>query len=162
MNESQEEILVGRTLHYVVDIEGSPRCRAAIVVEDWDNSRVNLVVFPDGSNDGKYGIDNHEHRYSFSSGEPVFGGPSNVHSTTTGPANIPLMVRWEQNVMPNHAHRAVGSWHWPRECYRLEQPAAPFIDPDTKQKYFHTHGSGFRDENNCPACIMEKNVNARR
>ncbi len=100
-----DDLLISRVLHYVIEVKGKLKCRAALVVEDWGGGeKVNLVVFPDGSNDEKYGIDNHIH-----------SGPS---GPTSG-ANVPLLSRWETSVLPNHDEKAAGTWHWPRECSRL-------------------------------------------
>lgn len=105
--EFSDELLIARVLHYVIQVRGKLKCRAAIVVEDWGGGeKVNLVVFPDGSNDEKYGIDDHSHRVDGT----VF---------PTGPANVPLLNRWETSISPDHNKKTVGTWHWPRECSRL-------------------------------------------
>lgn len=155
MNENQDtldEIQVGRVLHFVIP---SGRCRPAIVVEDWQNNGqpglCNLVVFPDGSNDGKYGADDHTHQYD--SGEPRIGGKS--FRSATDKANLPLLTGWETSVHPNHAVRAVRTWHWGRECSKLHQPSAPFIHEETKEIYHHNHVDGMIDPHNCQGCIAE-------
>lgn len=153
MNENfdLDEIQISRIVHFVIP---SGKCRPAIVTEDWKESGkpgyVNLVVFPDGSNDGKYGVDDHTHQYAV--GPHIIGGKQPRESTDK--ANLPLLTGWETSVLPNHAVRAVRSWHWGRECNKLHQPPAPFID-DNKQVFHHNHGDGIVDIHNCSGCIAQ-------
>lgn len=153
MNENQDtldEIQTGRIVHFVIPLG---KCRPAIVTEDWKESGkpgyCNLVVFPDGSNDGKYGIDDHIHRFT-NTPVPIEGLPTE----RTDRANLPLLTGWETSVHPNHAIRAVRTWHWGRECNKLRKPQAPFIDDD-KQISHHNHEEGFKDLHNCSGCITE-------
>lgn len=148
MNENQdtlEEIQVGRIVHFVIP---SGKCRPGLVVEAWENSGkpgyCNLVVFPDGSNDSKYGIDDHTHR--------MLNVPITVdYSARTGSANLSLLSRWETSVLPNHAVRAVRTWHWGRECNKLRQPSTPFID-ENEEIHHHNHADGMTDPHNCQGC----------
>lgn len=152
MNDQEfnvDEAQVGRILHFVTR-EGN--CRPALVVNDWPGAGrpgyVNLVVFPDGSNDRDrdYGIDKHVHKLE--------------EDKRTDIANMPLLTRWETSVHPNHAVRAVGFWHWPRECKNLQDAAPPYIDK-AGVKTFHTHAAGIVDARNCYACRHESNEVAR-
>lgn len=151
--ETLDDVQIGRILHFVIP---SGKCRPAIVVEDWPEAGkpgyCNLVVFPDGSNDGKYGVDDHTHQYVM--GEPMIGGKS--MRSATDKANLPLMTGWETSVLPNHAVRAVRTWHWPRECKNLHKPAVPFVD-DEKRVNHHNHAEGMKDYHNCIGCIAEQN-----
>ena len=147
MNEnidSLDEIQISRIVHFVIP---SGKCRPAIVTEDWKESGkpgyVNLVVFPDGSNDGKYGVDDHTHRLPIAATE------------RTDKANLPLLTGWETSVLPNHAVRAVRTWHWGRECNKLHTPPDPFIYEDTKEIYHHNHVDGMTDPHNCQGCIAQ-------
>lgn len=158
MNENQDtldEVSVGRILHFVIP---SGKCRPAITVEDWQGNGqpglCNLVVFPDGSNDGKYGVDDHTHQTTGSKSiDPrIFG--DGVIAERTGSANLPLLVGWETSVHPNHAVKAIRTWHWPRECKGLHPPASPFTD-ENKETWHHNHVDGMRDPHNCPGCIAE-------
>lgn len=155
MNEnfdSLDEIQISRIVHFVIP---SGKCRPAIVTEDWKESGkpgyCNLVVFPDGSNDGKYGVDDHTHQYvieeDITSGKPVWD--------STKKANLPLLTGWETSVHPNHAVRAVRTWHWGRECNKLHKPSDPFIHEDTKEIYHHNHADGMVDPHNCQGCIVQ-------
>lgn len=136
---------VGRVLHFVIENRHGIRCRPAVVVEDWPESGkpgyVNLQVFTDGSNDGHYGLDDHEHGMSI--------GPR------TEKANETLSTRWETSVLPNHAVKAVRSWHWPRLCSGLEQPPEPYVD-GSNTRYHHNHKAEMADEHNCLACSAIK------
>lgn len=132
---------VGRILHLVIT---SGRCRPATVVEAFEYSQnkpgaVNLVVLLDGSNDGLIGVDQHTH----SSAELL---------NPTNGANVPLLTRWETSVLPNHAVRAVRSWHWPRECANLAHPLAPFTSKE-KEVFYHNHIEGIEDIQRCYACL---------
>jgi hypothetical protein len=140
---NMDEAQVGRILHFVIsDSQGRSQCRPAIVVNDWPAQGkpgyVNIVVFTDGSNDGKYGTDDHVHN----------------GLNKADPANLTLSNRWETSVLPNHAVRAIRSWHWPRECKALAQPASPFVN-SAKERYHHNHADGMVDTHNCSACHME-------
>ena len=151
MNEeiNVDEAQIGRVLHFVIDKSGRPQCRPALVVEDWPSQGkpgyVNLVVFPDGSNDGKWGIDNHAHQ---------LGKTEEGASVVTLGTNVPLLTRWETSVLPNHAVRAVRSWHWPRECIRLEQPMEPY-KPEHENPIPHNHAVSVVDTHNCYACSRQ-------
>lgn len=152
-----DEAQIGRVLHFVIDKAGQPQCRPAFVVHDWPSQGkpgyVNLVVFPDGTNDGKYGTDQHDHSYSYTEGEMVIGGQSNMRSGRVGGANSSLLTRWETSVFPNHGTKAVRSWHWPRECARLQEPMAPYKAQDGLQH--HNHADGVVDVHNCYACSRQ-------
>lgn len=148
MNENQDSVdnaEIVRLLHFVLDKYPYPnKCRPAMVVEDWPgrwpSGLVNLVVFPDGTNDGPYGVDDHRHYHN------------NEH---TDRANTSLLIRWETSVLPNHSIKAVRSWHWPRECKNLHEPAEVFIDEFTKERYYHNHADGLEDLHNCVGCIAK-------
>ena len=146
-NDNLDDIQVGRIVHLVIP---SGRCRPAIVTENWKESGkpgyVNLVVFPDGSNDGKYGVDEHTHQIKSDISLPIEG--------KTSIANLPLLTGWETSVHPNHTVRAVRTWHWGRECGKLHQPPAPYITEE-KEIYHHNHVDGMRDPHNCSGCIAE-------
>lgn len=162
MNENQDSVdnaEIGRILHFVLDKYPNPnKCRPAIVVEDWPgNGRtglVNIAVFTDGSNDGKYGVDDHTHQIP---------GLFRIEDATiveklpykTDKANLPLMVGWETSVLPNHAVKAVRTWHWPRECKSLHEPMEVFIEEYTKERYYHNHGNDMTDIHNCVGCIAK-------
>lgn len=153
MNENQDaldDIQISRVVHFVIP---SGKCRPAIVVEDWPGSGkpgyVNLVVFPDGSNDGKYGADDHTHQYA----EQVLIGGKSLNNSTDR-ANLPLLVGWETSVLPNHAVRAIRTWHWGRECSKLHKPQSSFVD-DNKEVWHHNHVDGFIDIHNCVGCIAQ-------
>jgi hypothetical protein len=143
--ENVDEVQIGRVLHFVIFKRGRSQCRPALVVEDWpDQGRpgyCNLVVFPDGTNDGLYGTDIHRHHLGIDK-NPAF----------TGIANNSLLVHWETSVLPNHAVKAVGTWHWPRGCSNLVLPAEPFTHPDTKEVAHHNHAESYTDIRNCIAC----------
>lgn len=140
---------ISRILHFVIDKNPNPRCRPGIVVEDHLPNNplalVNLVVFLDGSNDSPWGIDKHRH-------------DNNAPS-----ANLINCTHWEPSITPNHLVRVVGTWHWPRECGSLVNPAEPFTD-DERRRVFHMHVEGIRDLNHCTACIAEAEYvrNARK
>lgn len=155
-----DEVQIGRILHFVTYNRDRPQCRPAIVVEDWPNQGkpgyANMIVFPDGSNDGKYGVDDHKHGYSQRTGEPRIGGPSNVARANTDIANVPLLTRWETSVLPNHAVKAVRSWHWPRECSKLHAAMEPFKSEDGI--IHHNHEESVNDPHNCPACQRQVRV----
>lgn len=157
-----DEAQVGRVLHFVVDNGHGLRCRPALVVEDWPEQGkpgyVNLIVFPDGSNDGDYGKDKHDHPYTYQSGEIILGGPSNSVRTRTGPVDSPARTIWETSVNPNHAVRAFRTWHWPRECKTMENPASPFQSNDIGRIH-HNHAAGFVDPHNCIACHSQDKSN---
>lgn len=157
MNEnfdSLDEIQISRIVHFVIP---SGKCRPAIVTEDWKESGkpgyVNLVVFPDGSNDGKYGVDDHTHRMD--NRDPSLPKEESMNvGWRTGIANLPLLTGWETSVLPNHAVRAVRTWHWGRECNKLHTPPEPFVD-DEKIVYHHNHVDGIVDPHNCQGCIAQ-------
>lgn len=161
MNENQQESLdevqIGRVLHFVTEHYGKPQCRPALVVEDWPNQGkpgyVNIVVFPDGTNDGKYGTDEHDHPI------PPSIAYDNQLGNRIGKANVSLMTRWETSVMPNHAVRAVRSWHWPRECVRLRLPMEPLNLPD-EGLIHHNHEANVVDIANCYACSRQAKTTA--
>lgn len=150
MNENQDSVdnaEIVRLLHFVLDKYPYPnKCRPAMVVEDWPgkgpSGLVNLVVFPDGTNDGAYGVDKHDHS-------------SVGMATRTGVANTSLLVRWETSVLPNHSVKAVRSWHWPRECKNLKEPMEAFIEEYTKERYYHNHPDGAEDIHNCVGCVAK-------
>lgn len=127
-----DEAQVGRILHFVAENSWGLVCRPAIVVEDWPSQGkpgyVNLQVFTDGLNDGKFSED--------------------------ALLNVSKGVVWETSVLPNHAVRAHRTWHWPRECTSMQKPAPPFIQ--NGQNRHHNHAEGFVDTNNCYACSLEK------
>lgn len=142
---------VSRSLHFVIENIQGIRCRPGIVVEDYPELRqpglVDLAVFTDGANDGKYGTDDHLHSVEV--------------DASTGRVNHILPTRLEVAVKPNHACRAVGSWHWPRECHSLQDPINPYVD-STNVKWHHSHGLGHAGDF-CAACRREKeDANARR
>lgn len=149
MNENQDmvdEVQIGRVLHFVIEKGQVVQCRPALVVEDWPNQGkpgyCNLVVFPDGTNDGAYGTDQHMHNHGIAK---------------TDGANTSLLVRWETSVLPNHAVRSVRSWHWPRECVHLSQPPEPFVN-EAKERFHHNHATGVVDIHNCIACNYASKV----
>lgn len=138
---------VSRILHFVVAVKGELRCRPAMVVEDFGgrSNTVNLQVFTDGSNDGPYGTDDHQHRLS----------PGSLPDSTAH-VNLPLSLRWETSVLMNNLVRAQGTWHWPRLCKSLNESAEPYRD-STGQLVYHNHSEGLKDERNCIACVRIKN-----
>lgn len=146
-----DEAQIGRILHFVIDKGDRPQCRPAIVIHDWPDQGkpgyVNLAVFPDGSNDDKYGIDDHKHKLKSDISLPI--------GEDTSQANVPLMIRWETSCMPNHAVRVVRSWHWPRECGGLGDPPEP-VKGEHNVLYYHNHTADVKDPHNCPACIQQK------
>lgn len=153
-----DEAQIGRILHYVIDKGYKLQCRPAIVVEDWPDQGkpgyVNLVVFLDGTNDASAGgEDVHVHDYGFESGELVIGGPSNWREVKTGPAKGSKLTDWQTSVNPNHAVRAHRTWHWPRECTSMHEPAKPY--ENLNHRYHHNHAAGVVDEHNCYACHQE-------
>lgn len=146
--EPHDKAEISRSLHFVIQTPNNGlRCRPGIVVEDFPELRqpglVDMVVFPDGAMDGKYGVDNHRH--STDDNMPDAGN--------TTRANYPLTGRLETAVRPNHSCRAVGSWHWPRECSALQDPINPYTD-ETGVIYNHVHGLGIAGDF-CPACRRE-------
>lgn len=149
---NMDEAQIGRVLHFVLEgYQGRPQCRPALVVEDWPSQGkpgyVNLCVFPDGTNDGKYGTDDHDHGVpSHHEGQ----SPERSHK-----ANLSMMTHWETSVLPNHAVKAVRTWHWPRECRNLQNPAEPYVN-SAKERYQHNHAEGVVDVHNCTACKMEE------
>lgn len=155
MNENQDSVdnaEIVRLLHFVLDKYPYPnKCRPAMVVEDWPgkgpSGLVNLVVFTDGTNDGKYGQDDHTHQYT---SQIIAGG---TLRSSTDRANLPLLIGWETSVLPNHSVKAVRSWHWPRECKSLHEPMEVFIEEFTKERYYHNHADGMTDIHNCVGCI---------
>lgn len=133
MNEeitNVDQAQVSRNLHYVLDNGVSTRCRPAMVVENWPGSSppglVNLVVFPDGSNDGR----------GFLSASQFI---------------LPI---WKTSVPPNHAIKANRTWHWPRECDHMQEPAPPYVDRSGKTNH-HNHISDVEDSN-CYACSQKR------
>lgn len=155
-----DQAQVARNLHFVIDNGHGLKCRPAMVVEDWPDSGrtgyVNLVVFPDGTNDGKYGTDDHGHRVGpFRSSEEGNRITADFPDKTDR-ANVPLLTRWETSVLPNHAVRAHRTWHWPRECQHMNAPEASYVDK-SGQKNHHNHAEGFIDTHNCYACTVRKN-----
>lgn len=148
-----DEAQIGRVLHFVIERAGGVQCRPAFVVHDnpgaGQSGNINLAVFPDGSNDGKYGIDDHSHalnRIANVDGEIV---------DRTNMPNVNLSARWETSVHPNHAVKAYQTWHWPRECVKLDQAAEPFLDPIENRQIHHSHASGTTDHRSCYACQRE-------
>lgn len=138
---------VSRILHYVIENSQGIRCRPAIVVENYPELHqpglVDVMVFPDGGMDGRYGVDDHRH-----------GSDDNMpEASKTTRANYNIGGRLEQGVRPNHFCRAVGSWHWPRECHAIPDPINPYID-STGLKVNHNHGLGISDAA-CKACQRE-------
>lgn len=113
--QNVDEAQIGRVLHYILE---NGKCRPALVLEDWGGTgTVNLIVFPDGSNDGKEAIDNHQHNYEAPGLlAPTIGGPHVPNTARSGPANAPLVGIWKTSVKPEHKVKKSGSWHWPREC----------------------------------------------
>lgn len=154
-----DEVQVSRSLHFVVHTHGQNRCRPAVVVEAWHDQGkpgyCNLVVFTDGTNDGQYGTDEHKHFF----GQQDSDTPVKVYGLDTSKANLSLLTRWETSVMPNHAVRAVRSWHWPRECKGLELPAAPYTNL-AKEVFHHNHGDSVKDPHNCYACRLQETEQA--
>ena len=153
MNEQEinvDDAQIGRVVHFVIEKNGGTQCRPAFVVYDWPDQGkpgyVNLVVFPDGTNDGEYGTDHHNHNLSFDGG---------MNPNVTGSARGAALTRWETSVTPNHAVKVVRSWHWGRECPRLQQPAEPFIEQGGIRVH-HNHAAGIVDIHNCYACSREK------
>ena len=158
MNEQEvnvDDAQIGRVVHFVIEKSGGPQCRPAFVVHDWPDQGkagyVNLVVFPDGTNDGEYGTDRHNHKLT---------GPAQIDQQKISNAGGPVLVKWETSVNPNHAVRAVRSWHWGRECPRLQQPAEPFTDQNGVIAH-HNHVTGIVDPNNCWACSRERAATLR-
>lgn len=159
MNQDQELNVdvaqVGRILHFVIENGWGLKCRPAIVVEDWPGQGkpgyVNLVVYTDGKNDGAYGTDKHYHQYQRY--DPAV--QADPYQAPTYEVNDSLLTRWETSVMPNHAVKAKGTWHWPRECQSMHEPKAPFVKED-KSKVHHNHAEGFVDVRNCYACTLEE------
>ena len=159
MNENQDSVdnaEIVRLLHFVLDKYPYPnKCRPAMVVEDWPgkgpSGLVNLIVFPDGTNDGAYGTDKHYHQYQRY--DPQVN--ADIYQAPTYEANTSLLVRWETSVLPNHSVRAVRSWHWPRECKSLHEPMEVFIEEFTKERYYHNHADGLEDIHNCVGCIAK-------
>lgn len=141
-NTSLETPTVGRVLHFVVEnSRGEVKCRPATVTEDWGGKMVvNLCVYPDGSNDGQYGTDDHRHYHS------------NEHTES---ANVPLMTRWEPSVPGNNEIKQVRTWHWPRLCRNLLEAETPYIDLSGRRLY-HSHPEGLEDLFNCTACITRQ------
>ena len=80
---------IARNLHFVRWDGYNYVCRPAIVVNDWPRSGrsgyVNLVVFTDGTNDGEWGTDKHQHSVP---NEPK---PIETRSRENSPK---LMVKW--------------------------------------------------------------------
>lgn len=146
--EPHDKAEVSRILHFVIETPSlGIRCRPAIVVEDYPELRqpglVDISVFTDGAADGPYGIDNHRH-----------GSDDNMpEAGNTTRVNYSLASRLEVAIRPNHSCRAVGSWHWPRECRVLQDPINPYIDT-TGVKVHHVHGLGLAGDF-CPACRRE-------
>lgn len=145
--EPHDKAEISRSLHFVIDTPNGIKCRPGTVVEDYPEVRqpglVDLAVFTDGPMDGKYGID--DHRHGSDDNMPEAGNTTRVNYT--------LAARLETAVRPNHACRAVGSWHWPRECRALQDPINPYID-GTGLKYYHVHGLGIAGDF-CAACRRE-------
>lgn len=145
-----DEAVVARVLHFVLDVY-KPVCRPAIVVNDWPGvgrtGFVNLVVFPDGSNDGVTG---HTHDLP----DLVGGGHTRISEFIYTPI-------WVTSVLPNHAVRAVRSWHWPRECKALIEPAPPYFHEFSKKYFYHTHAADMTDEHNCYACSVQRTTEAK-
>lgn len=145
--EPHDKAEIARILHFVIDTPSGIKCRPGIVVEDHPELRqpglIDLVVWPDGGMDGRYGVDDHRH-----------GSDDNMpDASKTTRANYAIAGRLETAVRPNHACRGVGSWHWPRECKTLQDPINPYID-SVGQKYHHVHGLGLSGDY-CAACRRE-------
>jgi hypothetical protein len=134
---TEQELSPGRIVHYVVNrgrSEGS--CRPAIVVNTFakpgqkstygQGDMANMVVFADGSNDGKFSS-----RSTFKAG---------VETVEEG-----LLTVWQTSVHAQHAARVPGMWHWPRECEDM-------VDPEKG----HNHPPGFLDAANCPQCSIDE------
>lgn len=87
---------------------------------------------------------------------PKSGRPGyvNLQVLTDGKNDGKDNVVWETSVLPNHAARAMRSWHWPRECGKLESPPPAYVKDGTV--WHHNHMAGLLDIHNCSACKLQE------
>lgn len=122
-----EEASVARIVHFVIWDGFREVCRPAIVVNDWPGS-------------GRTGYVNIQVFTDYSN-DGAWGKSGQV---------------WETSVLPNQAVRAIRTWHWPRLCKKLQNPAPPYKPSPQEKAVHHAHQAGMLDVHNCYACRLEQ------